>query len=507
MSCDSDCEEACLSYSGGTSDDDVAAEELWGLASQHLHISAYMFQLSSQAAGQEPSSSSSSSWNVATIQFPSEAAAAAVQAWHVAGLQGWGCCQQAFADALSALVPLLSAQQQSPMQQVQQLLLSRAGIGASPWLGLLLAPQRLLLPAASCSNDIAEAHSAAPTCSRKTKGKAAVAAGSSSQRPVCLCSLQAERAALDAAKQLLQQQSAGEATSASNTQQLQQVQLLVAGAQMSTAVGANASALVDAEVALELCKCVVAATTYSSSSGGRRSIAATSGLSGSYWLLKHSSSTGLYWHALGLYMSGLLQLSEVHERCGNPEDALRALKELLKLSSSCHCCYLAAVAQASISSIHSRMGQTKEAEAAAAGAARWLLRFRQRQVVVQHGVQQGQQQQRLACAYAAAAVAQAQAACSAASLQHADAQQQLPAAIQELADALLLEDSSSANAAQQQQPVCMLHWRAVGLQAQLQLQLAHVELQSQGMSAAVQRLQAALQDFAVFKKRRCDRCV
>jgi hypothetical protein len=511
MSCDSDCEEACISDAGGVSDD-VAVEEFWGLAAQHLHTSAQLFELLLEAAGQEAGSSSncSSSLHKATFQFPAEAAAAVVQAWHIAGLQGWGCCQQAYAGVLTALVPLLPAQQQSSLQHVQQLLVPCDVAGVSPWLGLLLAPQRLL-PVASCSNDVAAADSAAAAtiCGKKAKGRGAPAAASSSsssQGPLCKCSMQAERAALDAATQQLPQHTAGAATPASNAQQLQQVQLLLASAQVAAAAGANAAALVEAEAALELCKAVVAATSCGSSQGGRRSVAATSGLNGSHWLFKLSSSAGLYWHALGHYMSGLLQLAEVHESCGNPEDALRALKELLKLSSSCHCCYLAAVAQASISSIHSKMGQVKEADAAAAGAARWLLRFQQRQAVMQQDAQQQQQQlQPLECTYAAAAVAQARAACSAADSQHADAQQQLSAAIQQLADALPLQDSSSTDASQEQRPLCMLRWRAVGLQAQLQLQLAHVEVLLQGMPAASICLQAALQDLAASGGVQCDR--
>jgi hypothetical protein len=508
MSCESDSDDGSSDAGNACTEADAAVEELWGLTAQHLQISAHLFQLSLQTAGQE--AGSSSGLEGAAFHFASETAAAVVQAWHIAGLQGWGSCQLAFASTLFALLPLLPGQQQGPMQHVQQLLQGPATGGRLPWLGLLLAPQRLVLPAGSCSSssDEVDSSTAASSRSKKAQGKAAAAAaGSSDQGCLCQCQMQAERAAVNAATQQQQQQQQLSAAAGppSDAQQLQQVQLLLASAQAATAIGDAAAALVDAEAALELCKRVVAATACNSSSGCRRSVAATSGLSGSSWLAKPKSSTGLYWHAVGLYMSGLLQLSEVHEASGNPEDALRVLKELLKLSSSCHCCYLAAVAQASISSICSKMGQPEKAEAAAEGAARWLLRFQQRQGVVQPQEQQQQQQQLLQGMYAAAAVAQAQAVCSAASGQHTDAQQQLSAAIQQLSAAVAAQDNTSSCDQHQQRPVCMLRWRAAGLQAQLQLQLAHAELQLQGLPAAVRCLQEALQVLAAYSGGCCDR--
>jgi tetratricopeptide (TPR) repeat protein len=138
-------------------------------------------------------------------------------------------------------------------------------------------------------------------------------------------------------------------------------------------------------------------------------------------------------HALGLYMTGLWQLAWVQDAAGNPTDAVRALKQLHKLSCSASCYSVAALAQANLSSVYSRMSQAKKAAAAAAAAMQLL------EVVgeLRDSSHQEQGQHSAVATLAAAAVASAQAAVASASGQLPEAERRLQEGIsvlQEWAD-------------------------------------------------------------------------
>jgi tetratricopeptide (TPR) repeat protein len=174
-------------------------------------------------------------------------------------------------------------------------------------------------------------------------------------------------------------------------------------------------------------------------------------------------------HALGLYMAGLWQLAWVQDAAGNPTDAVRALKQLYRLSYSANCYSVAALAQANLSSVYSRMSQAEKAAAAAAAAMQLL------EVVgeLRHGGHQEQGQRSAVATLAAAAVASAQAAVASASGQVAKAECRLQEGLSELQE--WADDASGPSQGL---------W-LVAQHAQMLLQLATCRQQQQDEEGAV----------------------
>jgi hypothetical protein len=180
---------------------------------------------------------------------------------------------------------------------------------------------------------------------------------------------------------------------------------------------------------------------------------------------------------MGLYMSSLWQLSGTHEAAGNPQDAMRLLKELHRLSSSRGVYSFAVLAQARLSSIYSRMAQPAKAASAAAAAVQLLqvLRGLQEADALPDGP--------ASCVYAlaAAAVASAQAAV-------ALGEQQVAAGKEHVEQGLaVLEGLPAVHAG----GVSQAGWRWVAQYAMLLQQQAQCHILLQDRAAALTAVQAA----------------
>ncbi|KAF8065905.1 SF3B4 [Scenedesmus sp. PABB004] len=439
---------------GEGSDDDAGAwasgdaQARWACAAEQLHDGAAALGAFAAAGG--------------ASSFTAELAAAGVQAWDVAGLQGWPGCQRAFADALDALAPLVAAQHAQ--------LLGTPGGREQPWLALLLAPQ--------LAEDGVAAAAAAGAAKGGGRSKAARATAADAARP-CACAALHERwRAAAAAEQQLDVEAAATSAGPSDAQLLRRAAAALAAGQAAAAAGEPAAALVSVEAALDASRAALAG------GAGGGGLAAPSG-----WLLRPAVG-GLRWRALGLYMAGLWQVAELLEASGSPGDALRALKELTRLSASCRAAALAAAAQAAAACIHARSGAPDKAGAAAAAAARWLAHWRRAQADADAD------ELAVLAATAAALVAQAQASCELSSGQHAAARELLGGGVQQLADAL----------GQQAHATGMLAWRAGGLRARLQLQLAHSLAECEGVHPAAQQLREALEQLEGGAGAGCSAC-
>lgn len=452
----------------------------WDQVCQHWHSTSQSFQLLVQLHNGSDSSSTSSM--MAFVRFPLEAATAVAEAWHIAGLQGWSVSEAVFAKVLPVLVRRLPAQQRIQLQQVQDVINQLPGSG---WLGVLIAPCRLY-DDSSHGSSICTSSPVAPCATKakgsrakQTAGKVDAVQSSTSQPSACTCVLQAEQQLLMTALQQKQQLAAEETMS----QQVQHGLMLLAAGQVSTALGDAKAAIVHAEASLELSKAAMLAvsSSYSNSPAGLGRVSS-----------KRAGNSSLYWQALGWYMSGLLQLAQLLQVAGNPDDAVRVLKELSRISMSCHCSCMAALAHATTSNIYSKMGDEQKAAAAVSTAAQWLDQYQRQQQQPQQEV--GIQEQLLS-AVAAAAVGQAQAACYSAGCQHQEAEQQLRQQLDALEAAVqagIYEQQQLQQAGVgQRQHLNMLLCRAIDQRARLQLQLSHVVLLTTGQAAASEQLAAA----------------
>jgi tetratricopeptide (TPR) repeat protein len=433
----------------------TAAQELFEDAHSQLERACALFEQCQQAA--QPC------W------FAFEAMVGLLHACQLAASQAWHKgLQQRLHAALACAAAAASADMQ---QQVQQLSGAEAGGSTCSWLEQVVAPCIGELPATSSSTDAAAAPPA-KGCSR-AKGSSkqaspAAAEGAASAVWACSCSLQQHAEQLMA---LCERQGSPD---------LAQARLQLAAVQAAACCGGTARAAALAECAVQRAR--AALEQAAARGGGGSGPCAACGAAG-WQAAQHAT--------LGVYMSGLWLLSELLEAAGAPQDAMRLLKELAKLSTQSPCPHVAALAHASISCVHSRMGQGDKAAAAAAAASAWLA------CIVRPPQQQQQQQQQqqpaaggastLLHAYVVAAVQLAQAAKHSASTEHAAAQQQLQCGIDVLTASLCQEPPHAQHS--------MLRWRVVALRAKMQLRHSHccLLLQQDGAAAVSQLLEDGLQ--------------
>lgn len=368
---------------------------------------------------------------------------AVTQAWHIAGLQDWQACQEGCVQVLQSVAVSHDLEEASLLLPVMRSASQRS------WLSLLVQP----LPAVPAN--------AATGC--RAPGVTA------QQLPECLCQLQEHCRGLQglASVSLMgEQQDAAPGT----WQLLQQVRSQLAAAETAAWAGDNAAAAAAAELVLLQCRSVLGVPCPGQSSRHRAGLA-----HGAPSLAGGAHDACIQWQALGLYMSGVWVLAGVLEAAGNPQDAVRTLKQLLDLAQSAACHSFAALAQARLSSCYSRMGQPEKAAAAVAGA----LELRQSVQALSGAADQvpsREPQPSSASCLTAASVVSAQAAVALGRQQAATAQECLQAGLSDLN----IQAHSTGGLAQ-------LGWRCVQQYAQLLLQLAqcHVVLHNEQEAVAI----------------------
>jgi tetratricopeptide (TPR) repeat protein len=439
----------------------------WHSAERHMQKSIRLFELSCAAGGQGDSSAGSRQ-PASPIWYADEAAMAVAQGWHIAALQDWHTCQYGFYQVLARLAGRCSNADLSPLLQT----MSACSTQAHTWLFVLL--QQAALPSSMMPGG-GGATEWPDSMQGNISGESSKPA--EQQPPECVCKLQQYSRALHEAV----------ASSMRTTQQagytgwrlLQQVQVQLAAADADAWAGDTAAAAAGAELALLQCRCVLGSFGSAKAGDSGADDVSTSRPSMGQRPLALGPATGnnaaLHWHALGLYLSGLWQLSGTLEAAGNPQDAVRMLKELHALSSSAGCYSFAALAQAQLSSIYSRMEQCDKAAAAVASAQE--LQQVLRQVSSADGCPA---QSPSAQALVDAAVASAQAAVALARQQPAQAQEHLQAGLSAL-------DNAGAGPGQYQ-----FGWRFVQQQAELHLQSAQCHVLLDGEDEAVAQLHAAI---------------
>jgi hypothetical protein len=435
------------------------------------------------------------------VCFLAELVAATAEAWHIVGLQGWTICQKVFADVLAHTISCLPVKQQLRMQQVQQLITKAAvASGSMSWLELLIGQPLCILgnsqgSGAATTRGSDDSRPIGATILPVAGTNAIGRRGNSNKKAAnsaigrltdiklhgfvihnssCFCHMQRLlAAAADAVP------TASTDPAVPGVHWAEGAQAHLAAAQAAAAVEEAGQALMHVKAAVRLCRKATAGFLPVSSSRQGSGV-----------------EMALHWHALGLTMAGLLQLSELVEQSGNPQDALRLLKEVSRLSCSCHCSAMTALSQAGICSISSRMGKAAAA-AEAAEAATASLRQHLHQSSSANNVGMG-----LISDYVTAVVTQAQAACSSLHQSNDKAQLLLQESIENLGNGL---DKLSACDEEQQQGLLQLMpagcwpaanmtvWKVVDLRAKLQLQLSHMLQGTEGPQVARQQLLQAIQ--------------
>jgi tetratricopeptide (TPR) repeat protein len=436
----------------------------WHSAERHMRDSIRLFELSCAAGGRWDSSAGSRQ-QAGPMWYADEAAMAVAQAWHIAALQDWHNLTNGFCQVLARLAGQCSNADLSPLLQTVR----ACSTQEHTWLSVLL--QQAALP-----SSIAWGDGAATECPDRGDNSDASGRMAEQQPPECLCKLQQHcRALHEAVASSMPTQQAGH----TGWRLLQQIQVQLAAADADAWAGDTAAAAAGAELALLQCKSVLGSlgSAQAAASGADDVSTSRTGITQRPLALDLSagSSGALHCHALGMYMSGLWQLSGTLEAAGNPQDAVRMLKELHTLSSSAGCYSFAALAQAQLSSIYSRMKQCDKAAAAVAGAQE--LQHVLRQVSSADG---RSAQQFSAHALVDAAVASAQAAVALASQQPAQAQEHLQAGLSALGNA----DAGPG--------LYQFGWRFVQQRAELHLQSARCHLLLHGEDEALVQLQAAM---------------
>lgn len=442
----------------------------WRSAERHMRDSIRLFELSTEAGGSGDSSAASQKQAGAVLWYADEAAMAVAQAWHIAALQDWRDCQHGFYRVLASM-----ARQCSNPDLSQQLQALRAcSAQQHTWLSVLL--QQAALPSSMALGDGA-ATECPDSMNRDDSDDSSRLA--EQQPPECLCQLQQYCRVLHeavASSMLSKQQGVH-----TGWELLQQIQAQLAAADADAWAGDTAAAAAGAELALLQCRSVLGSvgSAQAATSGADDVSTSRTGMGQRPLTLDLSigSSGALHWHALGLYMSGLWQLSGALEAAGNPQDAVRMLKELYTLSSSAGCYIFAALAQAHLSSIYSRMEQRDKAAAAVAGAQELQQVLRQVSCGEIHSTHPSSAQ-----ALVDAAVASAQAAVALASQQPAQAQDYLQAGLSAL----------GVGAADVGPGWRQFSWKFVQLQAELQLQLTQCHMLLDDENEALAQLQAAV---------------
>lgn len=425
---------------GGSSSSDCSSPSgcaaAWSRAGRCLHDSIAMFKAAGLCGGSSADGSGTALW------WAQEAAVAVTQAWHIAGLQDWQACQEGCVQVLQSIAASCDLEQASLLLPVMRSASQRS------WLSLLVQP----LPAVPAN--------AATGC--RASGVTA------QQLPECLCQLQEHCRGLKglASVSMQEQQDAAPGT----WQLLQQVRSQLAAAEIAAWAGDNAVAAEAAEVALLQCRSVLGMPCPGQSSRHKAG-PAHQALS----LAGGAHDACIQWQALGLYMSGLWVLAGVLETSGNPQDAVRTLKQLLDLAQSAACYSFAALAQARLSSCYSRMGQSEKAAAAVACALE-LQQSVQELSGAAHLVPSQEPQPSSASCLTAASVVSAQAAVALGRQQAAAAQECLQAGLSDL--------NKKAHGAG---GLAQLGWRCVQQYAQLLLQLAqcHVLLHNEQEAVAI----------------------
>lgn len=465
-------------------------------AKQHMQDSIRLFKvyLAAQAAAGERAGSSGASSNhqaANSLWYAEEAAMAVAQAWHIAAFQDWCDCQHGFAEVLESVA---TQQLQEELGFLQLLPAERScSTPQQTWLPLLLLQHGLpscAAPEAGSSCSTGEASSCArPKCSDIGTMLAA------QQPPRCLCTLQQHCQNLQAmvAESMQGQQQMG----GSGWEVLQQVQVQLAAADAAAHAGDHAGAAAAAEAALLQCRAVLSATkssaqTSSAAQSGAGGTSTARGASAGQPLAANLAAAGnacMQSHALGLYMSGLWQLSETLEAAGNPQDAVRMLKQLHNLAQSAGCHSFTVLAQAKLGTLHSRMEQSEKATAAAA-------RAQQLHHMLQGASTAAAEPSLPSCAsiLTAAAVASAQGAVLL-------ADQQMEAAQQQLQDGLSALSTHAEDAGGMEQ----LGWRCMQQYAQLVLQLSQCHVLLGNKQQAVAELQAAVGVLAGQEQPMCQR--
>jgi len=444
---------------------------LWCKVAHHLQQSCTLFR-HCMALADCASSSSSGGASSVVLRYHEEAAAVVMQAWHVAALQGWWELQNTFADTLAFVS---GAATQHVRQQVNTPLQALQLSSGADWLALLMQPQAL--PQGQ------EQHTCLRvSASADADADSAVATSPKSQKEQQLGDVQ--DVLHDDGCQGRQLLDSGAWPG------LQHIQQQLAAARMAMNAGDTARAAATAELALQHCRALL------KEAGSNTSSTATSALD-----VAAASRTCVHWHGLGLYMSGIWQLAGVADAAGHPQDAVRMLKELHKLSCSSCCLSFAALAQASISRVYSRWGKHAEA-ATAAAAAETLVRCMDQQ---QHQVERTQPQPSAVHAFIVAAVAAAAAAVAMNDGQYRKAHEQLCAGV------TALQNCQGCTGSQQ------LGWVVVDQQAQLLLEQArcHVLLQETDLAVAALQQAAGVLEAAgrsgpnrwVHVQQRCFRCL
>jgi tetratricopeptide (TPR) repeat protein len=486
------------------------ATDAWLQVGSRLHSGSVYLQtyLAAVQASSCAASAGSSSRSCGAVWYADEAALAMMQVWHVAALQDWCHCQQPCLQVLGQLLWTLSqpiaqhATQFIQLAQVQQQL-STEILTSRPWLMQLMQQQTMAQAAAAAEvrkgpGGAGHVDAAASMASTSTNGRSTdkqssrisstqfEGAEASQQQAECCCQLRAQARALQDAAMKLGQQSPKANGEASGWQCLTRVQAQLAAAEAALWSGDIAAAAAEAELALQTCRSVLGSTGSLPvlSWGGRHGHCSSQGTA-TQWLpvgaMTASGSTGLHWHALGLYMSGLWQLSGTLEAAGNPQDAVRLLKELRRLSGSRGVFSFAVLAQASLSSIYSRMAQPAKAAAAASAAVQLLQ--------VLQGLQAAEPSPAAAgsCVFAlaSAAVASAQAAVALGGQQPAAAQEHTTQGL------AVLEGLQAVHAGGGAGGVKQAGWRWVSQYVQLLQQRAECHALLQDTAAALAALQAA----------------
>jgi hypothetical protein len=446
---------------GDCVDDDEAR---WKRVGAAIHAASVLLQQWGAAAvhTRDPTSSVRGCCRGQTLRR--ELAAAAAAAWYVAGLHGWDSCQaglaagvrtalcqgqgvssEACSSALRTCNPGLTADSSSSSSSANQ-----------PWLGLLLAP---LLPQLE---SLHQQQQQQDTSAQGGTEAAAVQSGSASliiwddpqlTRAVELLSL--SHAAADAGD-------------------------------VAAAVASAQDAVVLTQRALQ------------GAPPDRAALAAD--LCGAA-----PGAAALRWRALGLAMAALWHLGGLQESAGSPDDALRALKLLTRLSSGAQCAYVAALAAAATARVRARQGQLERARAAADAAHAWLLMHQRRRQVCSSSSSSGQlaHAATLMDAVADASVAAAHASCDASARDWTSAASRLDAAAAQLsaglaqAETIITTTAATAGAGAATSvnaPLGTLSWHSTALRARIRLEQAHYVQLSTGPAAGQRVLQQGLQE-------------
>ena len=296
----------------------AAAAAKWAAVHAELDAAADLWQRAAEATG-----------GGAPCRLPAASAQAALQAWHVAGLQGWAALQARLAAAAGAAAGGLSQAER------QQLAPAYEALTDGGWLCYLLAPSPAERSGPSELQAAAEAADAAADASggdgwarlaaARAHLEAAQAALECGDLPAAACC--GERALVLASSVLLARDADGSSSSSSSSDDSSRGDQGPSGQQQAAAphpaLPSSHAAPADA--------------------------------------LAH-------WQSLGLYLSALLLAGAAHEAAGCPDEALRLLREAGALASAAHCAGVAAAAHGLMARVWCRRGDAARAAAHLAAA-------------------------------------------------------------------------------------------------------------------------------------------